>query len=383
MRNLHLLKPPKAPGGSRGTPRHGGSRPQGGCVVPAGHAASCHAPPRGAFTLVELLVVIGIIALLVALVTPAVFRARAAATAAAVKAEIDMLHMAIMKYKTEYGSFPPANMAGLWNGGSVDTTHPVYVHLRKIFPRINEPMSGAGSPYRYMSQMSPAQAMVFWLQGFFENPEFPLTNGVALNATLTRAGTNAGERKKLYDFEESRLRAASAYFSPASLPTVTPQSFSDLNDHDGGLFQREYPVYFPKIPNAGVPYVFFSASSYRVPPTAGPTFNDLEYQANSVSGPITTAYPYLRSTASTTDSWVECHQNATSFQLIAAGEDGTYGAARASFPGQFPLTSFSSPAGSVTLGTIPSAAFLPGHEDNITNFADGRLQAAAEKLRNQ
>jgi prepilin-type N-terminal cleavage/methylation domain-containing protein len=331
---------------------------------------------RQGFTLVELLVVIGIIAILAALVTPAVFRARAAARAAAVKAEIDMLHMAIMKYKTEYGSFPPANMAGLWNGGSVNTTHPVYVHLRKIFPRINEPTSGAGSPYLYIAQMSPAQALVFWLQGFFENPEFPLTNGVPLNATLTRAGTNAGERKKLYDFEESRLRAASAYFSPASSPTVTPQTFSALNAHAGGSFQREYPVYFPNSPNAGLPYVYFSASSYRVPPTAGPTFNDLEYRATSASGASTTAYPYLLSTASTTDSWVECHQNATSFQLIAAGEDGTYGVARASFPGDFPLL-FGVPS-----GTVLSAAFVPGHEDNITNFADGRLQAAAEKLLN-
>ena len=54
---------------------------------------------RGGFTLVELLAVIMIIALLAGLLTPAVMRARNSARNAAIKAEIDMLHMAIMNYK--------------------------------------------------------------------------------------------------------------------------------------------------------------------------------------------------------------------------------------------------------------------------------------------
>ena len=54
---------------------------------------------RSGFTLVELLAVIMIIALLAALVTPAVMRARNTARNAAIKAEIDLLHMAIMNYK--------------------------------------------------------------------------------------------------------------------------------------------------------------------------------------------------------------------------------------------------------------------------------------------
>jgi prepilin-type N-terminal cleavage/methylation domain-containing protein len=339
---------------------------------------------RHGFTLVELLVVILIIGMLAGLVTPAVMRARSTARDAAVKAEIDMLHMALMNYKNEYGSVPPENMSGLWNSGvgQVNVNHPAYRHLQRIFPRINERTTDGGpanrSPYEFMSRMSPAQALVFWLQGYFNNPQFPLTNGTPLSDVAPRAGTASGARQKLFDFDESRLYGASLY-------TIPPQSFSP-NRNSAMPFDRDYPVYFPATKNAGLPFVYFSSNAYAnaTAPTAGPTFNQVRYFARSLNGDLTTAWPYLRSTALPSDSWQTCHWNADTFQLIAAGQDNSYGDAGGSpvaFPGPFP--SLAGPAmHGLTPGIVSSVMAEPvqTHHDNITNFATGSLKAAAKKL---
>ena len=72
------------------------------------------------FTLVELLVVIAIIGMITAIAVPTVFSAVRTARNAAVKSELELLHVALMNYKNEYGTFPPANMQGLWSGGAVN-----------------------------------------------------------------------------------------------------------------------------------------------------------------------------------------------------------------------------------------------------------------------
>ena len=92
------------------------------------HATSL--PERVGFTLVELLVVIAIIAVLAALITPAVFNARLTARNAVIKSEIEMLHMSIMNYRNENGSYPPCVQLD-----TADPNGPAVKHLRRIFPR--------------------------------------------------------------------------------------------------------------------------------------------------------------------------------------------------------------------------------------------------------
>jgi hypothetical protein len=306
-----------------------------------------------------------------------------------------------MNYKNEYGSFPPSDMRGLWNGSSVNTAHPAYKHLQRIFPRIAENTNGGvASPYYWMAQMSPAQSLVFWLQGYFDNPQYPLTNydpvtnQPVLSTGMPRAGTSTASRKKLFDFDESRFYAAGLYWS-FSPPFATGfQQFSTRNNAPAvfganAAFARDYPVYFPNQAGAGLPYVYFASSNYSTLPTGpvsssiGPGMSpDIFYTATSVNGDNTAVAPYFNSgncsiLMPTTPqfSWAQLHMNADTFQLIAAGADGNYGSLVAGFPADASFT-----IGSTNHGPFGSVKTNTGHEDNITNFATGRLKEAAERL---
>ena len=161
-------------------------------------------PHRSAFTLVELLVVIGILAILAALITPAIFQARVSARNAAIKAEIDMLHMAIMNYKNEYGSFPPCvSVAG--------TSGPAATHVKRLFPR------STPNP----DSRSPENALVRWLRGYSSDPTDPFGAG----------------RKKMFDFDESRVTSADEYH-PSGKPE-SPYVYIDAANYGTafGLYQ--------------------------------------------------------------------------------------------------------------------------------------------------
>ena len=220
-------------------------------------------PPRPAFTLVELLVVIGIIAMLAAIITPAVMRAQASARNAAIKAEIDMLHMAIMNYKNEYGSFPPC----------ADTTTnyaangPAARHLARLFPRCTDPTGTTASGQFYQaSALTPATALVAWLSGFTDDPTSPL-----------RPPAN---RNKLFDFDQSRI-ASLTYF---------PSGKSDS------------------------PYVYVNSSLYSTNAYTGGSAGAMR---QTYAGDAT---PFYNTGSETNDFF-----NADTFQILCAGRDEQFG----------------------------------------------------------
>src|SRR5690606_10964768 len=73
---------------------------------------------RRAFTLLELLTVVAVIALLAALFFPAVNSARRAAQVARTKVQFAQWATAIAAFRAEYGSYPELDPSGLVNGGA-------------------------------------------------------------------------------------------------------------------------------------------------------------------------------------------------------------------------------------------------------------------------
>ncbi|MFM6127786.1 MAG: type II secretion system protein [Sphaerospermopsis kisseleviana] len=231
----------------------------------AGFVCKPTEPRRHGFTLVELLVVIGIIALLAALLTPAVMRSLTKARNSAIKNEVDLLHMALMNYQSEYGAFPPC-ADPLFTSGSYTNGGPSAKHLRRLFPRCADAAfqlnntNKPGSPVR----MSPTSSPILWLSGFTTNPVSPLVPGPA--------------RVKLFEFDKARITAEPVTYYPSG--------------------------------SKGSPYVYFDSASYGTPQSPN-TFTD---DASNVYSPETAVF------TSGTEFF-----NATTFQILCAGRDGKWG----------------------------------------------------------
>jgi prepilin-type N-terminal cleavage/methylation domain-containing protein len=160
---------------------------------------------KKAFTLVEMLVVIGIIAVLAALLLPAVMSAVNAAKRAAIAMEVNQLADAIEAYRKDKGDYPP----------SFRDAAALERHLRKCYPKmapaewgvffsmtngvVNRDANGvpiwkttspAGSPL-----IDEGEALVFWLGSTFVDARYPFTAN----------GNNNADRKSYYDFDRRRL----------------------------------------------------------------------------------------------------------------------------------------------------------------------------------
>jgi len=232
----------------------------------AGFLRKTTEPRRHGFTLVELLVVIMIIALLAALVTPAVMRARTTARNAAIKAEIDMLHMAIMNYKNDYGSFPPAESAPTAGSASAK-------HLQRLFPRCTTVVNELGS--RPVTRFSALNA---WLRGFTGDPMLPITG--------------AGGRKKLFDFDETRV--VGDQYSPAGKEN-SPYIYIDSASYELAPYD---------VANLSTP------GAQRVPVVPPPTATAQDFGTVIPVPTSLTPQPFF---------------NADTFQILCAGQDEEFG----------------------------------------------------------
>jgi type II secretory pathway pseudopilin PulG len=230
---------------------------------------------------VELLVVIVILAMLASLVTPAIMNSLTKARNSAIKAEIDMLHMALMNYQSEYGAVPPCvEPTNYWTTGQYTRGGPAAKHLQRLFPRcgdtayqlnnVNNPNPPSPNPNPIV-QLTQKNALVAWLAGFTPDPINPLLPGSL--------------RVKLYDFERARIDSSTAAYHPSG--------------------------------KKGSPYIYFDAGSYG-------SLAGLPAQDNRKSfadGGNAYKPEYIKDPSGTATEFF----NATTFQILCAGRDEQWG----------------------------------------------------------
>lgn len=341
-------------------------------------------PRRGArgFTLVEMLIVIVIISVLLALLIPAVSRARVAATEAKVITEIKGLEAAITTFKAKYGVEPPSQISIGLNQTAWNNISPASVALiKRIWPQFDFTMTGgAGTAFpahwatianSNIINMNSGECLLFFLGGTIELPN----SGGASVATPT-------------GFAKNPLRP----FTPSSVSANREGpffEFNDLNrikDFDGNGMNEWYDP----IPNQARPYLYFSSyegRGYNLTelPMAGngtsylPGFPHDMYRVwapPSNNTPPNQPTPPGAPSAAASGSQTLQAQKGQTWQIISPGYDGDFGFGGVynpnlpspALPGP-PPTGYQ-PAGLVDAnGNADTAAY-----DNLTNFGGGRLK---------
>ena len=213
---------------------------------------------RSAFTLVELLIVIMILAILMSLLLPAINGVRRRARVAQVKSEISTLESAIASFKAEFGIEPPGSIRlygtnpgggtlSFWDiPGSTTTDEAIRVksraYIRQLWPQFDfvSKTSPGGATWTGPKDLNGAECLVFFLGGVTDTTG-SIPNGFSKSPTspFSQAGTN--RQKPFFDFVSARLV-----------------------DKDAD----QMPEYLDPLPSQSSPYIYFSSNDGRAYATA-------------------------------------------------------------------------------------------------------------------
>jgi prepilin-type N-terminal cleavage/methylation domain-containing protein len=283
------------------------------------------------FTLVEMLVVLGIIAILVALLMPAVMMAVNRARITRMGTEISQLEQALIAYKNDKGDFPP-NLRG--------PADVVIRHIRRCYPKIAPTefaavidMSTTPPSVVPAMQLDEGESLVFWLAGTRNNPRFPFG--------LT-GGTDS-EMKRYYEFDERRLKDddANATFIAAGYPSIPSYQVPYAKD--------TYYLYID-----ARTYAAMTSTAALLDPSTG-AYAEIDASVTTTITADQVARPYGSSTTT------GAAMNPTTFQILCAGQDGDWG--NVALDGTV----------STTIKLFPSGGgYTNGDRDNITNFSEGQ-----------
>jgi general secretion pathway protein G len=383
---------------------------------------------------VELLTVILILAVLIALLLPALNSAIRTARTAAVGSEINQLAQALAAFKAKYGIYPPSRVYlaedGNFGGGATtaiatgDITYQQLAlrtvqALRTMFPRANFSTSGVVWPHGgkfwydfngngvfdqnpyvlqgheclvfFLGGIPQATGSNFGMTGFGKDPSNPFSNNISSdpnNANNPNPMYSGNRQAPFFEFAPNRLALdpnqvqfyGSGWSSPGYLDSLgnTPPN--------GGPGQTiNFFAYFSSYGNNGYDPndVNFAPLQYLSPALPNPQVEvdasqspfALAFRVNfQVTGGCSSAPPNpYTSTTTFPPGGVATYLNPQSFQLISSGVDGLYGVGGQYSPdsaGASLPIDHSTPSPYNTSDTS-----IRGREnDNITNFHNGRLQ---------
>ncbi len=352
---------------------------------------------RGAFTIIELMIVVVIIGILVGLTAPALMRAFGTARDAQVRTEISQLEQAITAFKTTYGVEPPSRIVLFeahadgadaggndWDdvtsygiSGEVARSRAI---IRRIWPQFdfttqhhatnfNRDLNGNNNATDVIV-LNAAECLVFFLGGgrdaaggligFSKNPTRPFSTG-------------GGREGPFFEFKLERI-----------VPNTPP--FTTL------------PVYLDAYPGQIRPYLYFSSYDGRgyqplgadgrpgragVDDDGNGSTDFLDSPTNTIFDPLEVGFAgsddesppggpssvYLAAVSGTAST----PHKQTSFQIISPGNDQKYGTG-----GLFEATKQKVSLATrrpATPATGLDSDFIGGsaEHDNITNIHGGRL----------
>lgn len=308
------------------------------------------------FTLVELLMVILIIAMLMGMLSVAIWKAYEYVQKAAVILEIDQLHNAMSAYKEKTGQYPPSlsdltvadrkvrfmrHLQVAFSNSNYGVTPTSFDTLRNNLRTAGQ-LGTNSQAYQFrdasgsvqlldLNTLDQAEALVFWLAGF---PTPCNASGVPAAAVRTY-GFNLDK-----DNPMRRDSAAAEATDPLRFRTIAQMEFKQDrfgdNDNDGWL------EYLPGVYTQGTisaPFVYFDAPTYvasTTPPgTAFNITNLLGYpRATDTSGSNSGTASGLAASWGLAVPMAEQYdvggavpmrwRNPQNFQIICPGKDGMY-----------------------------------------------------------
>jgi competence protein ComGC len=186
---------------------------------------------RPAATLIETLVVLGIFALLLALLLPAVQKVRAAAARSVCRGNLKQLALAAHNYESVHGVLPPGNLAptkSLWGVYGQSQYTGVFVFLLPYLERDAEYSAVAADPILVDFQRD---ARPWWLAPDGKTPNRKILEVAATRMNIVNCPTVP---------EPADLEYYGGYAYATRPPSTERHVFSPLPARDGGYARSHY-----------------------------------------------------------------------------------------------------------------------------------------------